>query len=236
MKILGLSDMHGIGYDLPKLEEVDYAFIGGDVSPLKIQAYTKDMRDWMRNNFISWLLALPVRKNVFVVAGNHDFFFERHEDEVREMFKAAGGKLVYLNNEIWKNDELEVFGSPWCKTFGNWAFMRPVRPETEAEELYPGYKDFIEEAGRKTILLTHDAPYGLSDILLQTSCPWASGDHIGNWALRKLIEEKQPDLHLHGHLHSTSHKPEYLRHTEVRCISILDENYNATYEPLILEL
>ena len=38
------------------------------------------------------------------------------------------------------------------------------------------------------ILITHDAPFGVSDIILQKDCPWYDGKtHIGNKPLSRAI-------------------------------------------------
>ena len=86
------------------------------------------------------------------------------------------------------------------------------------------------------IIISHDAPYGCSDVLLQKSCPWANGDHIGNMALTELIEEVKPKLLLHGHLHSTNHERENIGDTGVYNVSLIDEFYKMNYKPLYLEI
>ena len=41
---------------------------------------------------------------------------------------------------------------------------------------------------------------------------------------------------LHGHLHSTNHKKEVLVESDVYNVSLLDENYDLIYDPLILDV
>ena len=83
-------------------------------------------------------------------------------------------------------------------------------------------------------LLTHDAPYGTSDICMQ-NVYWNNGEHIGSRPLRDAIIEKKPKYNLHGHLHSTNHNEEILNETKVYNVSILDERYEVTYSPLVIE-
>lgn len=82
-------------------------------------------------------------------------------------------------------------------------------------------------------LLTHDAPYGTSDICMQ-DIYWNNGEHIGSRPLRDAIIEKKPKYNLHGHLHSSNHDKEILNETKVYNVSLLDENYNLTYKPSVV--
>lgn len=96
-------------------------------------------------------------------------------------------------------------------------------------------KKFSEIPNDLDILITHDVPYGISDVLLQTVY-WNTSEHIGNKPLREAILEKKPKWHFSGHLHSTNHdivQVEGINHANV---SLLDEKYNLIYEPLIVEI
>jgi Icc-related predicted phosphoesterase len=222
MKICAISDMHG-QYDF-KVEPCDIVLICGDIVPLKIQFYSKDSEEWLKTFFIPWCNNLPCEKVVFV-AGNHDFLFQRHDDRVRKALEGQD-KIVYLNCEYYEYNGKVIYGTPWCKPFGNWAFMETIE---ESEERYKDVKHF-------DILISHDAPYGISDILLQKDCWWADGSHIGNIALTNLIERVKPEYCWHGHLHSTNRDAEYLGNTRIHNASLLDENYEMVYEPLYIEL
>ena len=97
----------------------------------------------------------------------------------------------------------------------------------------------IEENGFpyiSTILLTHDAPYGCSDVLLDTSRSWSTPEHLGNQVLRELVEGMKPDVHIHGHLHSTNHEVEKIGETCVYNVSLLGEDYKEQYQPLVFSL
>ena len=96
--------------------------------------------------------------------------------------------------------------------------------------------DILKELKNLDILITHDAPYGVSDILLQKECKWCTGEHIGNKVLTEAILEKEPKIVLHGHLHSTSREFEELGKSKVINCSIKDEFYNPIYEPLYFEM
>ena len=222
MKIVALSDLHG---QLPQIEEVAPIYcICGDIIPLNIQMNDKKSRKWLREEFIPWTDSLPC-SHVVLIAGNHDFVFFRMDiDDIREIFK--GSKIEYLENDGIELEGLKIFGTPWCHQFGRWAFM------AEDEDLEDIYTDIPENVD---ILLTHDAPYGTSDVLFQ-NFGWNIGEHIGCAPLRDAIIEKKPKIVLHGHLHSTNHDRERLAESDVYNVSLLDEHYELIYEPLILDL
>lgn len=226
MKIIAISDLHG---NLPEItEKANLLIIAGDISPLKIQFKTREMKAWLINQFLDWVEKAPVEK-VILVAGNHDSWFERaYEDLKVDLQRRSNYKLIYLENDIvFYNDETgkeySIYGTPYCHMYGNWPFMREDEYMEEAFRDIPEYVD---------ILVTHDAPYGCSDICYQRQ----DYEHKGNVPLRDTILEKSPKLVLHGHLHSSNHNEEILGKSKVYNVSILDENYVETYEPLILEI
>lgn len=226
MKICAFSDMHGqINF---KVEPCDIVLIGGDIIPLKIQNYTVESEEWFKTVFIPWCNDLPCEKVVFI-AGNHDFFLMRHSDRMRLMLKDQD-KIVYLDGEIFEYKGKVIFGTPWCKPFGRWAFMESY------EEQDKRYARYLEIIGKVDIVLSHDAPYGISDVLLQKDCWWADGTHIGNKSLRKFIDSAKPSYVFQGHLHSCNHLKTMHDNTAVYCVSLLDENYEMVYEPLYIEL
>ena len=222
MRICAFSDMHG-QYDF-KVEPCDIVLICGDIVPLKIQKYTQESEEWIKTFFISWCNNLRCDKVIFI-AGNHDFYFERHPDRIKRILEEQD-KIVYLDCETYEYKGKTIYGTPWCKPFYNWAFMEET---TKSDERY-------KDVQHMDILMTHDAPYGISDILLQKDCWWADGTHIGNLALRNLLDRTKPSLHVFGHLHSCNHLRTMNENTSVFCVSLLDENYKMTYEPLYFNL
>jgi Icc-related predicted phosphoesterase len=227
MKICAFSDMHG-QLDF-KVEPCDIILICGDIMPLDIQFSITKSEIWLKNVFIPWCNNLPCEKVVFI-AGNNDHILWKHPDRMRLMLKENGDKVVYLDCEIFEYKGKTIFGTPWCKPFGRWAFMESYE---EQDKRYARYLDIIDKID---ILMSHDAPYGVSDVLLQEDCPWADGKHIGNESLRKLLDNAQPQYNFHGHLHSTNRNAEYLGNTIVHNVSLLDEFYKMVYKPLYIEI
>ena len=230
MKICAISDMHGIlDFDI---KPCDILCICGDILPLNIQSLHQSSIDWLIDTFIPWCEKQPCDK-VFFIAGNHDWLFMKHPDEIDEIFK-DNNKITYLldkdaeytkeTGESYEN--IRIYGTPWCHQFYNWAFMTS---DTELEKIYNKIPYKVD------ILLTHDCPYGTSDIILQ-DVPWKTGDHIGCHPLGDAVDEKKPKIHFCGHLHSCTHEPQQRGETIVTNVSVVNESYNRVYEPLYMDI
>ena len=224
-----MSDLHGYLPSIEEIEDHEITLICGDISPLSIQINHKEMRKWLINKFKPWCESLPSNK-VYFIAGNHDFWFERNDLTAHQIF-SSHDKVRYLKNEyvdyISTQDAkvYRIFGTPYCHIFGNWAFMR-------SEEILA--KKFSQIPGNVDILLSHDAPYGTSDVCFEG---WAAdGRHKGCPELRDAIIASKPKYNFHGHLHSANHGEELLGETKVYNTSILNEQYDLVYEPLIIRL
>lgn len=228
MKICGISDLHGLCSDLT-IEKCDILFICGDIVPLRMQRNVPQSFSWFKKEFISWCSKQPVDQ-IYLVGGNHDFFLSEHERAIKEHLMGTNITILYNEGAEYLDDSGKVWtiwGSPLCHIFGNWAFMYSDEYNKEQYEKMPKNVDF---------LITHDAPYGVSDVLLQKDCPWNTGEHLGNIPLAEVIKNKNPKFNFHGHLHSTSREFEYLNSTKVINCSLVDENYNNVYDPIYVEL
>lgn len=225
MKIVAISDLHGnLNFDVNKS---DILCICGDLVPLKIQSYHKDSKKWFKKEFLPWCEKQDVEE-IYVIGGNHDFFIANHKNELLEILKGSNVHYLEDSSESFVDEngnEYLIYGTPWCHQFGNWAFM--------------GYSDqklstiFKKMPDNVDILLTHDAPYGFSDVCEQNT-PWNTHEHIGNKGLTEAVMEKKPKLLLHGHLHSSNHNVEKMGDTNVYNVSVLDENYELNFKPLYL--
>ena len=227
MKICAFSDMHG-QYDF-KIEPCDIVLICGDIVPLEIQKNDIKCEEWLKAFFIPWCNNLPCEKVVFI-GGNHDFIVYRHPELIRDILKEQD-KIVFLDCESYEYKGKTIYGTPLCKKFYSWAFMNLTLDEQQ--ELYERHLKIV---GKIDILMSHDCPYGISDILLQKDCWWADGTHIGNTALRWLVDAAKPSLVVEGHLHSCEHEKTMHGDTAVYNVSLLNEDYKMVYEPLYIEI
>lgn len=222
MKICAISDLHGF---LPELKPCDLVIICGDSIPLEFQMSSRRTKKWYSNTFAEWANNLSCEKVIFI-AGNHDMYLEFHTELYEKLF-SKNNKITYLCNSEYDYHGYKIYGTPCCQVFGNWAFM------FSDDILKNKFKNIPKNLD---ILITHDAPYGVSDILLQKEYKWCTGEHIGNKILTEAILEKEPKIVLHGHLHSTNHEFESLGKSKVINCSIKDEFYNPIYEPLYFEI
>ena len=72
LKIVAISDIHGL---LPELPECDVVCCAGDISPLEYQSDQTQMVSWFCLEFLPWVEKLPCKKFI-MIGGNHDFFFQ----------------------------------------------------------------------------------------------------------------------------------------------------------------
>ena len=229
IKICAISDMHGkLDFDI---EPCDILCICGDIVPLNVQTFHQGTIKWLMKTFIPWCEKQPCEK-IFLIAGNHDWIAMRNPDDWELCFK--GTKITYLCDsaaEYVKESEdgykeISIYGTPWCHQFYDWAFMTS---DVNLEKIYSKIPYKVD------ILLTHDAPHGTSDVLLQ-EIPWKNGEHIGCIPLGNAVDEKKPQFVLHGHLHSTNHEVEKRGDTNVVNVSMVDEHYDLVYKPYYFEI
>ena len=233
IKCNAVSDLHGI---LPQItEEFEVLFICGDILPLIIQSNIPKSERWLKKQFSNWINSLNCKK-VFAVWGNHDHLGEScYYDKSRYnniLYKPTENKIQFLDDEsveyVGTDGKKYLFwGSPWCKIFGKWAFMAPDGFLRIKYDSMPNNCDLI---------LTHDAPdIGEMGVIHQG---YYSGERAGNAILYNAILEHKPKIAISGHIHSSMH---YLQkypecETTFATVSIVDETYNETYEPLQFEL
>ncbi len=220
IKVTSIADLHGFLPDYSNYKS-DIFCICGDLSPLNLQNDVPLMYMWIEKRFIPWVNNLPCDK-VFLVAGNHDIIFSRENG--KEIF--MGTKVFYAEDDCYEYDDKIIYGTPWCRIFGNWSFM------LTSEGLKEKYSQIPENVD---LLLTHDVPFNRNDICLEPI--WESeNEHIGNIPLLEEVELKKPKHHCVGHLHSTSKVPTKFGDTMQYNCSIVNEKYKLTYEPQVFEI
>ena len=230
IKICAISDLHGY---LPEIESVDILLIAGDISPLDIQFNKEMMKKWLNDTFANWIKELPLDK-VYLVAGNHDAYFEGlSQTQLDEFRTKCNFKLVYLENNhiIHKHEDKEykIFGTPYCHIFGNWPFMRT---EHYMEEKFKQIPDEVD------IIISHDPPFdtGNVDVILEAPQHMSQRmfKHLGNEPLQARIKNVNYKLLVCGHIHSGSHDFD----PETKCVnvSIKNERYLPVYNPFYYEL
>ena len=204
LKIAAISDLHG--YFPEMVESADILLIAGDISPLQIQFNKPKMKTWIETEFAYWIKSLPVDK-VFLIAGNHDSYFENISQSKIVAMQQACEKLIYLKNELAhyidsSGQYWSIFGTPYCHIFGNWPFMR------SEEYMIEKFKEIPDQVD---IIISHDPPFAAGDVDVILDVPVGRmgrvrlHEHLGNQPLRARIEHVDYKLLVCGHIHGGEH-------------------------------
>ncbi len=164
-----------------------------------------------------WLGELPHPHKV-VIAGNHDFLFERDSALARSLLTNA----IYLQDSSVEVEGLMVWGSPWQPWFYDWAFNLP-----RGESLRRKWEQIPEGLD---ILITHCPPSGILD-------ETAAGEHAGceELAARLSAMRAPPRLHVFGHIHESYGIRREVR-TEFVNASVCDLSYQPINAPVVTDL
>lgn len=172
MRIVCISDTHN-RLDKMKIPPGDLLLHAGDLTG-------RGSLDELRR-FDQLLATLPHRHKV-IIAGNHDWGFQREPAAARELIQSA----VYLQDSEVTIQGLRIYGSPWQPWFLDWAFngarggsLKPIWDRIPAG---------ID------ILITHGPPLGHGDQL-------ARGGRAGCPELLDAIRRVRPRYHIFGHIH-----------------------------------
>ena len=218
---LATSDFHGY---LPITKEpFDCMLICGDVCPATNHS-NKFQKEWLSTEFVEWVDSLNINEGgiVILIPGNHDWYFQGlSKKKITEFEDMFHGKLKLLINETYDFHGIKIFGTPYCKIFYNWAFMR------DNDKLWKYYSECPDDVD---IIMSHDAPT-LNELGLIHQ-GWSYGTDAGNPLLDQLIKQKKPKVFLCGHIHSGNHEMEMVDGTAMANVSYIDEDYRPA-NPLL---
>ena len=220
MRIVCLSDTHGL-QDNFKVPEGDVLIHAGDFCNTGIE---RDV-----HKFAKWIDQLPHRWKV-IVAGNHDWFFQKQPDLARAYMEPD---VIYLQDSGCEIEGLKLWGSPWQPWFMDWAFNLPRKGAKLREKwnLIPLDTD---------ILITHSPPYGFLDQVRPEPCAFGQGTDTGSGPLgcEELairLHSVRPKLHIFGHIHDGYGHKERDGTIYVNA-SICNEHYRPINRPVIVEV
>jgi len=187
MKICCMADIHG---NLIDIQPCDMVIIAGDICP----AYNHNIyfqANWLNSVFSEYINILPAKHKI-VIAGNHDFIFEKKPELVNTR------KYIYLKDSEAIIEGLKIWGTPWQPYFFDWAFNLYEPDLIKKWELIPNDTN---------ILVVHGPPYGLGDlaprqvIQPENEEKWVDGEHTGSPGLLERIKKVRPALAVYGHIH-----------------------------------
>jgi Icc-related predicted phosphoesterase len=233
MKFIFATDIHGNDrafrhiFNFAEKMGVDAVVFGGDILPfpLSINTITADQRD-----FITYVLRPMIddfkhrnSAEIFLMLGNDDASGCAEELELLQQ----DGLAKYIHMRIHDFGDFYIYGysfvpltpfgiKDWDKfdtheqeppvTYYPPFFTQEVgvrQVDLEKDILSRGTieNDFAKIASEtdpsKTVYVTHSPPCNTAlDIVY-------SGEHVGSRAIRRFIEDAQPTLTLHGHIHES---------------------------------
>ena len=172
MRFVVLSDTHSL-HDQVDVPPGDVLIHAGDLTN---RGSLSDVE-----RFDAFLGQLPHQHKI-VIAGNHDFCFEREPFAAR----AALTHAIYLEDEAVTLEGVRFYGSPWQPWFYDWAFNLERGAEIRAKwDLIPEDTD---------VLITHGPPHGHGDLT-------SRGEAAGCEDLLERIRQVKPRYHFFGHIH-----------------------------------
>lgn len=217
MKILCISDTHTKHDKIPSVylenadNAIDMIIHAGDVSSRGTETEII--------NFLEWYDKLPFKYKIFI-PGNHDFFFEKTDNDLIIKLLSKYTSITYLNDSGIDIDGIKIWGSPITPYFHNWAFNRIGYEINKHWDLIPLDTN---------ILITHGPVFGYLDLTLQ-------GIRSGCEFLR----ERLPDftdlkMHICGHIHEAYGEHEVVDGQLFLNASVLNRRYEMQNKPIFIE-
>jgi Icc-related predicted phosphoesterase len=175
MRLIVLSDTHGLHDTIKRLPEGDVLIHAGDFM-------NAGFNPTEAISFNRWLGEQPFKHRV-LCAGNHDRYFQNAPELARSLLTNA----IYLENSGITIDGVSLWGSPYTPEFLDWAFLYPRG--TAANKYWNQIPTELD------VLITHGPPFGILDQA-------APGEvHFGCEELLRAVQEKKPRIHAFGHIH-----------------------------------
>jgi Icc-related predicted phosphoesterase len=174
--------------------------------------------------FFDWYGGLTQFKHRIVIAGNHDWLFEKNSSLAKEM---VPNNVIYLEDSGCEVMGLKFWGSPQTPEFFQWAFNR-MRGEDIKR-----YWDIIPDD--TDYLITHGPANGVGDYIPNNF--YGNSDNVGCEELVHAIHRVNPIVHQYGHIHCAyTYQPARLFDTISINASVLNESYAVTHEPIVLDI
>jgi len=220
MIVTFISDTHN------KQHEITSQLPGGD-----LLVFAGDMtsmgKDYEIEEWMDWFYSLDHYGTKICIAGNHDFFFEKHPDKVEALINQYDDEINYLeDSSLWlsidgSDQNVHIYGSPWQPEFCNWAFNLP-RMGDELDKVWHQIPEDVD------ILVTHGPACGYLDQVI------GRYENLGCELLTDRIKEIKPKIHVCGHIHS-GYGYQFDGNTHFFNASVLDERYNYTQKPMTID-
>jgi Icc-related predicted phosphoesterase len=212
MRIICISDTHSLHEKISPLPDGDVLVHAGDCTSSGTLAQLED--------FIRWFEAQP-HKHKILIAGNHDFCFQRHRQQAQEACVVKG--VTYLRGEEASVGGINFYGFPWQPIFRHMAFNVREAERRGRLALVPDHTD---------VLVTHSPALRIFDWVPDIE------KHVGCRAIAQKIE-RLPRLkaHICGHIHEGygffTRESDGVKFANA---SICTERYKPTNKPIVIDL
>lgn len=179
VKVVAISDIHGLQGRFKDLPAGDLLVIAGDLTSMGTIREIGAFGNWIKT----------IRDNydkVIVIAGNHDQLMETNSNMAKELL----GDVIYLQDSSFEYKGKKIYGAPWTRIFNNWFFMKK---DYDLATIWENIPDNLD------LLITHGPPMGILDL-----CPAQNGFglvHAGDHVLMNAVLNKKPKNHIFGHIH-----------------------------------
>jgi 3',5'-cyclic AMP phosphodiesterase CpdA len=178
MRRVCISDTHSLHEEMPQSPGGDLLIHTGDCTGSGSSAALDD--------FTRWFGALP-HKHRILIAGNHDYCFEKHPKSSSETCIKHG--ITYLRRETTRIGSLNFYGFPW-QPIDRWMAFNAGEGELRGR---------LKRAPDDTnILISHGPAFNIFDYVPSEQA------HVGCHALANRIEKlKELRAHVCGHIHES---------------------------------
>jgi len=213
MRLVMISDTHGLHHKLNNIPEGDCLIHAGDFCNRGALEEAED--------FLKWFSNAPHPYKIFC-AGNHDWCFEIAPTAAKALIPP---NVVYLENSSINISGYNFYGSPVTPWFLDWAFNVPRGADIKK------YWDRIPEAGCVDVLITHGPPFGILD----QAVPMFGSEHLGCEELAERVKDSVPLVHCFGHIHGGYGKSSIGQTQHFNC-SQVNESYRVVNKPWVIEI
>lgn len=211
MKIILLSDTHGLHSQISELPPADLIICAGDITNL---GYPEEISD-----FCQWYNQLNCKSKIFI-PGNHDFDFQLNSEKTNELVKKYKS-ISCLIDETYTHDEITLYGSPWSPLPIGWAYSQ-LRDSNNFQKKWDKIPENIN------ILITHAPAYGILDSSENKD------EKYGCKLLLEKIKKIKPQIHICGHIH-TGNGYFFDGNTHFFNASIVNEQTEIIKKPFIID-
>lgn len=210
MKVCIISDTHNKHKHLEILPEADVIIHCGD--------FTSVGKEHEVRNFMKWFSNLDQYKYKIIIAGNHDWLYEKNRMLARSLMPK---NIIYLEDSEIIIEGIKFYGTPVQKPFNEWAFNRP---EEKLEQHWKAIPDDTD------VLITHELPYTILDYVSRNN------KNEGSPSLyQEVVGRIKPLIHTMGHIHE-GYGVKIIENITFINASNLNADYECVNLPILIEI